>query len=188
MENKEKNKITVRCQECNNEFEAQRTSAKFCSAKCRVKFNSRGETPKEAQIKPEIEKVVESTQIPIEACTMHDKKHEGDSIVGFDVTKPLVYEKQNETVILASIVDSGFGHIARIEKKPISAPNQTFDQLLKRFHDLIESNPKPSDIKLKLEQIKESAKLSNLTPRQTDAIVDRCNFYAKGQYKLNQLS
>jgi hypothetical protein len=32
--------LTLKCQECNNEFEAQRTSAKFCSAKCRVKFNS----------------------------------------------------------------------------------------------------------------------------------------------------
>lgn len=33
--------ITVKCQECGTSFEAQRTSAKFCSANCRVKFNSR---------------------------------------------------------------------------------------------------------------------------------------------------
>lgn len=33
--------ITVKCTECNKEFEAQRTSAKFCSANCRVKFNNK---------------------------------------------------------------------------------------------------------------------------------------------------
>lgn len=33
--------ITLKCQECGNDFPAQRTSAKFCSTKCRVKFNSK---------------------------------------------------------------------------------------------------------------------------------------------------
>lgn len=33
--------ITVKCIECGTNFEAQRTSAKFCSANCRVKFNNR---------------------------------------------------------------------------------------------------------------------------------------------------
>lgn len=40
--------ITLKCQECGNEFSAQRSSAKFCSTKCRVKFNS-----KEEQVKTE---------------------------------------------------------------------------------------------------------------------------------------
>jgi recombination protein RecA len=33
--------ITVKCLECNTPFEAQRTSAKFCSANCRVKYNNK---------------------------------------------------------------------------------------------------------------------------------------------------
>lgn len=33
--------ITVKCIECGKSFEAQRSSAKFCSANCRVKWNSR---------------------------------------------------------------------------------------------------------------------------------------------------
>lgn len=35
--------ITVKCIECGNSFEAHRTSAKFCSANCRVKFNNKSE-------------------------------------------------------------------------------------------------------------------------------------------------
>lgn len=31
--------MTTICQNCENEFEAQRASAKFCSDKCRVQFN-----------------------------------------------------------------------------------------------------------------------------------------------------
>ena len=33
--------ITVTCIECGKKFEAQRTSAKFCSANCRVKWNNK---------------------------------------------------------------------------------------------------------------------------------------------------
>lgn len=33
--------IKVKCTECKKDFEAQRTSAKFCSANCRVKFNNK---------------------------------------------------------------------------------------------------------------------------------------------------
>lgn len=117
------------------------------------------ETPKEAQIKPEIEKAVENIQNETQGLEMVGKRQSIPPDSSFSVTNPIVYEKTSETVILAS-----------------------FDQLLKRFHDLIESNPKPSDIKLKLEQIKESAKLSNLTPRQTDSITDRVNNFLNGQY------
>lgn len=136
---------------------------------------------KEAQQEPETEKAVESTQIPIEACTMHDKTHNEPLEVGFTVTKPIVYEKSNETVILASV--QSFGSIARIEPKTlVGDSNSKFDQLLKQFNSLVDLTDKPKDIKLKLEQIKETAKNSNLTPRQTDSITDRVNFYLNGQY------
>lgn len=67
--------ITVSCIECNTKFEAQRTSAKFCSANCRVKYNNRPEhqlseepakeppktkmvvTPKGLQMKPSNEQI-----------------------------------------------------------------------------------------------------------------------------------
>jgi hypothetical protein len=60
--------------------------------------------------------------------------------------------------------------------------NSKFDQLLKQFNSLVDLTDKPKDIKLKLEQIKETVKNSNLTPRQTDSIVDRVNFYLNNQY------
>ena len=181
--------IKVNCQECNKEFEAQRTSAKFCSANCRVKFNSKVGNPnqqqKKAQQEPITEKVVESTQIPIEACTMHDKTHNEPLKVGFTVTKPIVYEKSNETVILASV--QSLGNIARIEPKTlVGDSNSKFDQLLKQFNELVDLTDKPKDIKLKLEQIKEIAKNSNLTPRQTDAIIDRCNNQIENKYNTSK--
>ena len=141
------------------------------------------ETPKEAQQEPETEKEVVSKQIPIEACTMHDKTHTEALKVGFAVTDPVVYEKGNEKVILASVIESNFGNIVKVAPILLGGDaNSRFDQLLKQFNNLIESNPKVSDIKLKLEQIKETAKNSNLTPRQTDSITDRVNFYINGQY------
>ena len=35
--------VTLKCLECSKEFEAQRSSAKFCSTKCRVDYNRKGE-------------------------------------------------------------------------------------------------------------------------------------------------
>lgn len=180
--------ITVKCQECSKEFEAQRTSAKFCSANCRVKFNSRVQTPKEAQQEPETERTVESTQNSVQ--------------VVFEEYKPAFVEKK----VIDKLVDKHsltteqhiedyqkllskqdyVGSIARIEEKPNLQPNQTFDQLLKQFNSLADLSEKPKDIKLKLEQIKESAKNSNLTPRQTDAIVDRCNHFLNNNYNQSK--
>ena len=52
--------LTLKCQECNNEFEAQRTSAKFCSTKCRVKFNSK----EQIEIEPKLD-LVEQKEVII---------------------------------------------------------------------------------------------------------------------------
>ena len=176
--------IKVNCQECGKEFEAQRTSAKFCSANCRVKFNSKVGNPnqpqKEAQQEPETEKTVESTVTQVIGLEMVGKKQLQPSHLGFAVTKPIVYEKVSE------VVSEKFGNIARIEPKTLLGDsNSKFDQLLKQFNELVDLTDKPKDIKLKLEQIKETAKNSNLTPRQSDAIVDRVNNYIKGIYKIN---
>lgn len=56
--------ITVKCKECGNSFEAHRTSAKFCSSNCRVKFNSKSDAVQEekiASIAPRTKLVVDSS-------------------------------------------------------------------------------------------------------------------------------
>lgn len=55
--------------------------------------------------------------------------------------------------------------------------------LLQTFHELIKGNPKPEDIQDKLEELKKAARIAKeLTPRQTEAIVARCNNYLSGEY------
>lgn len=93
-----------------------------------------------------------------------------------------------ETVILAPVKENSY-NVSKNEEKPlIGDANAKFDQLLKEFNKLIENAPKPKDIEVKLSSISEKAKNSNLTPRQVDAIADRCRYYLNGQYKVNQLS
>jgi recombination protein RecA len=55
--------ITVKCLECGNSFEAQRSTAKFCSDNCRVKFNN----------KPEHKNIVEATKQDIEDTALNKK-------------------------------------------------------------------------------------------------------------------
>ena len=167
--------IKVNCQECGKEFEAKRTSAKFCSANCRVKFNSRIQDPKEAQKEPETEKVVESTQNELKGLELN-KIAETNTIVEF------TYDNKKIDSIPTQPMEF-VGRIAKIETKQlVGDSNSKFDQLLKQFNSLVDLTDKPKDIKLKLEQIKETVKNSNLTPRQTDSIVDRVNFYLNNQY------
>lgn len=170
--------IKVNCQECGKEFEAQRTSAKFCSANCRVKFNSKVGNPnqpqKEAQQEPEIEKAVESTQNELKGLELK-KIAETNTIVEF------TYDNK-ERVGLINNVRLDMKEVKVEEKQLVGDSNSKFDQLLKQFNELVDLTDKPKDIKLKLEQIKETAKNSNLTPRQTDSITDRVNFYINGQY------
>lgn len=54
-----------------------------------------------------------------------------------------------------------------------------FDRLLKEFNGLWENSPKDME---KFESLKQKAKLTSLTPRQTEGIVDRCNNVIKGGY------
>lgn len=153
------------------------------------KLDNPNKPQKEAQQEPEIEKAVETAQIPIEACTMHDKTHTERLEVGFTVTEPVVYEKGNEKVILASVIESNFGNIVKVAPTLLGGDaNSKFDQLLKQFNSLVDLTDKPKDIKLKLEQIKETAKNSNLTPRQTDAIIDRCNNQLENKYNTSKHS
>lgn len=165
--------IKVDCQECGKEFEAQRKSAKFCSANCRVKFNSR-QGAIEAQQEPITEKEVESTQNELDGLELK-KIAETNTIVEF------TYDNK-EMIGLINNVRLDTKEVKVEAKQLVGDSNSKFDQLLKQFNELVDLTDKPKDIKLKLEQIKETVKNSNLTPRQTDSITDRVNFYLNGQY------
>lgn len=59
--------IQLDCLECGNKFEAQRSSAKFCSDKCRVKFNSKSpvEVPEILIIEPQTKMVVTKERLKV---------------------------------------------------------------------------------------------------------------------------
>lgn len=58
-----------------------------------------------------------------------------------------------------------------------------WQQLLKVFKGLIEGNPEPETIKDDLLSLKETAKLApELTPRQVEGIIARCDNYLNGEY------
>lgn len=69
--------ITLSCIECGKSFDAMRSSAKFCSANCRVKFNKKNPEPsvevKVQKDEPRTELVVEKTglkEIPAKKLTL----------------------------------------------------------------------------------------------------------------------
>lgn len=83
------------------------------------------------------------------------------------------------------------------EEKPLETPkntkrilqgelNQNFDVLIREFNKLIESEQRGKSLFEKLEEIKLTAIASKLTPRQQDAIVDRCNFAINGEYDISK--
>lgn len=61
--------ITVKCKECGNSFEAKRTSAKFCSPNCRVKFNSKTEAIPEEKIQP----IKQRTKLVVDSSGLKEK-------------------------------------------------------------------------------------------------------------------
>ena len=63
--------LTLNCIECGKSFEAQRSSAKFCSPNCRVKFNN--EKDKIVTPEPEIAKDTKRTQLVVEPTGLKEK-------------------------------------------------------------------------------------------------------------------
>ena len=144
--------ITVKCQECSKEFEAQRSSAKFCSANCRVKFNSK----EQSKIEPILDQVEEKK-------VYYTPKEESTE------------KRPKETQIKEDL---------GLSRTLVCEPNVNFTLLLHEFNELVENQKKYSEIKTKLDFIKNTATNSKLTPRQQDAILDRINFFKNGQYDL----
>jgi len=138
------------------------------------KLDNPNQPQKEAQQEHETGKAVESTQNGLEGLELK-KIAETNTIVEF------TYDNK-ERVGLIDEFRLDTKDVKVEAKQLVGDSNSKFDQLLKQFNSLVDLTDKPKDIKLKLEQIKETAKNSNLTPRQTDSITDRVNFYINGQY------
>ncbi len=134
------------------------------------KLDNPQEPKKELQISPEIKKLEVDIEKPTESEWLELKKiAETNNSFGF------VYGEKLDKFEITP-------------KQLVGDSNSKFDQLLKQFNELIDLTDKPKDIKLKLEQIKETAKNSNLTPRQTDAIIDRCNNQLENKYNTSKHS
>jgi len=58
--------------------------------------------------------------------------------------------------------------------------NENWDSLLKMFHAIVEKQPK--DQNEQLEKLKEFAKTKQLSPRQIEGIIERCDNVIKGNY------
>lgn len=110
--------ITVKCIECGTNFEAQRSSAKFCSPNCRVKWNKKNETydaPKVENIQDESaviqnEETLPPTQLLVDTAGIKEK--------------PMVFstpekEKRMREVMAKINKDYGEGTLMFLGDKPL---------------------------------------------------------------------
>jgi len=150
--------VTLKCLECSKEFEAQRSSAKFCSTKCRVDYNRRGEEDKA------LEKF--ASEVSVNAAFRQIQEEE----IVPEPPKP-------EKIVLpkAKGIMMGADYLAAL-------PKTTFQNLLIEFNSLVEDLPPIKKIEDKLYELILKAQNSDLTARQAEAIRDRCIYYLKGQY------
>lgn len=156
--------VTLKCLECSKEFEAQRSSAKFCSTKCRVDYNRRsGEVG--VEIKP--------------LCEVLPKaKEEETTFQGFvELVNPQPEPPKPEKIVLpkAKGIMLGADYLADV-------PKTTFQKLLIQFNLLVEEQPPVKDIEVVLYDLIEKSSYPDLTPRQSEAIRERCINYLTGQY------
>lgn len=66
---------------------------------------------------------------------------------------------------------------------PENVVNPNFQNLLDKFHKLIEGEPKPEKIKDKLLELKSKTANTHLTGHQKDAIGSRVNNYLNGTFR-----
>lgn len=91
--------ITLKCLECNTSFEAKRTTAKFCSTNCRVRYSKREE------VKDDVPVPVFKTKLVIDSSGLKEKPSD-EKIAALKA----VVEKLNK--------DFGAGTIMRLGDKP----------------------------------------------------------------------
>lgn len=159
--------VTLKCLECSKEFEAQRSSAKFCSTKCRVDYSRRSEEQK--------------TEVQPTGIIEEKINKQVENFVNMPTTEPelkgIIPAKEPEKIVLpkAKGIMLGADYLADV-------PKTTFQKLLIQFNLLVEEQPPVKDIKAVLYDLIEKSSHPDLTPRQSEAIRERCINYLKGQY------
>lgn len=155
--------VTLKCLECSKEFEAQRSSAKFCSPKCRVDYN-RKSVDEGVSITKEFLK--ENPNLLVEETT---------TFQGFvELVNPQP-EPQKVALPKASGIMLGADYLAAL-------PKTTFQKLLIEFNSLINDQPPIKQVEDKLYELIEKSQHPDLNARQSEAIRERCINYLTGQY------
>ena len=144
--------VTVKCLECKKDFEAQRSSAKFCSSKCRVDYNRRDEQS--------ISKVESESEPKLEVLINEE--------IAVPKTEPKPLPK-------AKGIMMGADYLAEL-------PKTMFQKLLIEFNGLVEELPPISKIEANLMGLIDKSQHPELTARQSEAIRARCINYLTGQY------
>lgn len=91
--------------------------------------------------------------------------------------KGIIPDKEPEKIVLpkAKGIMLGADYLADV-------PKTTFQKLLIQFNLLVEEQPPVKDIEAVLYDLIEKSSHPDLTPRQSEAIRERCINYLKGQY------
>lgn len=125
--------VTVKCQQCGKNFKAKRSTAKFCSSNCRVKFNAPPSKKKEAKKSPP-PIVIRSTK-----------------------EKPEIKVSENEAEILAQhpMCKKESARLSFLDVSHIREAAEYYEKTGMTISDLIEFHRKN---KLKVVDVKESQK------------------------------
>lgn len=156
--------VTLKCLECSKEFEAQRSSAKFCSTKCRVDYNRRGEEQK-TEVQPT--GVIELKKEP-ELVVKEELINAFNAPVELPKPEKVALPKAKGIML-------GADYLA-------DTPKTTFQKLLIEFNSLIDEQPPIKQVEGKLYELIEKSQHPDLNARQSEAIRERCINYLTGQY------
>jgi len=160
--------VTVKCQECGTEFSAQRASAKFCSTKCRVKFNKKN---------PESEQKFESDNFLIKKPKEVVEITKAQIVViPKGLSQPLV---PNPVVVPKGVNFASGSDLLK------STPKSTFQLMLAEFNGLVMEQPPVSQVKNQLLDLLKRAEHPEFTFRQVEAIRERCINYLNGTYGVS---
>lgn len=169
--------VTLKCLECSKEFEAQRSSAKFCSPKCRVDYNRKsGEEKNVVSLKDVVTpEVVNAARVEIE-------KHAFPTNISPEL-KEVVYGIEPETAPKPEKVALPKANGIMLGADYLAAlPKTTFQKLLIEFNSLIDEQPPIKQVEAKLYELIEKSQHPDLNARQSEAIRSRCINYLTGQY------
>jgi len=171
--------VTLKCLECSKEFEAQRSSAKFCSTKCRVDYNRRS-----VEDEKDLQKA--ASAISINSALKQIEKEEETTFQGFiELVNPQpepvtfgIIPRTEEAVLIPEEMPNS--HIKVPEK--VVFGKAAFKELLTEFNLLIDNQAPIKQVEGKLYELIEKSQHHDLNARQSEAIRARCINYLTGQY------